>query len=70
MIDFDATLESDKVARLLAEIVSGRITDISPRLDLASELGFTYPAIEECVTGKNDALPQQANATRAMTRRM
>jgi hypothetical protein len=49
MVDINATTESDNTTRLLAEIVSGRITDISPRLDLGSELGFTYPNIEEAL---------------------
>lgn len=33
--------------KLVAEMLAGKIMDIRPQLDFASELGFTYPAVEK-----------------------
>jgi uncharacterized protein YebE (UPF0316 family) len=42
-----AAKEGDSAARLLGEMVSGNITEISPRLDPGSGAGFSYPVVEE-----------------------
>jgi len=44
--------ENEKARKLVGEILSGKITDIRPQLDYASELGFVYPAVEEILKVK------------------
>lgn len=41
--------EDEKAAKLVTEILAGKVTDISPRLDFASDLGFNYPAVEQAL---------------------
>ena len=38
---------SERTTKLVAEILAGKIVDIRPQLDFTSELGFTYPAVEQ-----------------------
>ena len=37
----------DKAMRLVLALLSGQTAQIKPRLDLSSELGFSYPSVEE-----------------------
>jgi hypothetical protein len=39
--------ENEKAMKLVAEMLAGKITDIRPQLDYASELGFVYPVAEQ-----------------------
>lgn len=39
--------ENETAVKLVAEILAGRIAEIRPKLDFASESGFSYPAVEE-----------------------
>lgn len=39
--------DDEKAMKLIAEMLSGKIIDIRPQLDYASELGFTYPIVEQ-----------------------
>ena len=38
---------NEKAMKLVAEMLAGKIIDISPQLDFTNELGFTYPAVEQ-----------------------
>jgi len=42
-----ATKGEEKTTKLVAEMLGGRIVDINPELDFSSELGFSYPGVEE-----------------------
>ena len=44
--------ENEMAMKLVAEMLTGHIVDIRPRLDFTSELGFTYPAVEEALKVK------------------
>jgi len=44
--------ENEKVIRLVAEMVAGKIVDIRPQFDSTTELGFTYPAAEQVLAVK------------------
>ncbi len=39
--------ESEKAVKLANELLAGNIFDIRPQLDFTSELGFTYPLVEQ-----------------------
>jgi hypothetical protein len=39
--------DDEKAMKLVAEMLSGKIIDVRPQLDYASELGFTYPIVEQ-----------------------
>jgi len=39
--------ENEMAMKLVAEMLAGKVVDIRPQLDYASELGFSYPAAEE-----------------------
>ena len=39
--------QNEKAMKLVAEILAGHIIDIRPQFDFTSELGFTYPAVEQ-----------------------
>ncbi|MBA7600931.1 hypothetical protein ES703_07994 [subsurface metagenome] len=41
------TKGEEKTTKLVAEMLAGRIVDINPELDFSSELGFSYPVVEE-----------------------
>jgi hypothetical protein len=38
--------------KLIAEMLAGRITNIKPQFDFTTELGFTYPAVEQTLKVK------------------
>ena len=44
--------QNEKAMKLVAEVLAGRVADIKPQLELTSELGFTYPAIEQALEVK------------------
>ncbi len=48
-----AITEDERAMKLVLEILAGKIIDIKPELDFSSELGFTYPLVEQTlgVTG-------------------
>jgi hypothetical protein len=47
------TLLDDPVARkLVAEMLGGRISTVKPQYDFTTELGFTYPAVEQAANLK------------------
>ena len=39
--------ENEKTMKLVNEMLAGKIFDIRPQLDFTSELGFTYPLVEQ-----------------------
>jgi hypothetical protein len=41
--------ENERAMKLVAEMLVGKIADIRPQLDLSSELGFTYPVVEQTI---------------------
>ena len=41
--------ENEKAMKLVMEMLEGKFTDIRPQLDLTSELGFTYPTVEQAL---------------------
>jgi Thaumarchaeal output domain 1/Restriction endonuclease len=43
MVDNEITI------KLITEMLAGRITNIKPQYDFTSELGFTYPAVEQTI---------------------
>lgn len=45
----DTIEQSDIAERLLTEILANRLVNVSPQLDFAAEIGFTYPAAEEAM---------------------
>lgn len=57
--DAIGVLEKDDLAmRLVAEMVSDRIVNMSPQLDFTAEMGFTYPAAEQALDVKSrDLIP-------------
>ena len=44
--------QNEKAMKLLIEVLAGHIVDIRPQLDFTSELGFTYPAVEQALEVK------------------
>ncbi len=44
--------QNERAMRLVAEMLTGHIVDIRPQLDFTSELGFTYPAVEQTLKVK------------------
>jgi len=44
--------QNEKAMKLVAEMLTGKIVDIRPQLDFTSELGFTYPAVEQALKVK------------------
>ncbi len=42
----------EKAKKLAAELLAGRIVDIKPELDFTSELGFSYPVVEQALKVK------------------
>ena len=48
-----SSVEQNEIAKkLVAEMLAGHIVDIRPQLDFTSELGFTYPAVEQTLKVK------------------
>jgi len=46
-------MEEGKIAmKLVAEMLAGRIVDIKPQFDSTTEMGFTYPAVEQTLKVK------------------
>jgi hypothetical protein len=45
--------ENEKMRKLVAEMLAGKIVDIRPQLDFTSELGFFYPAVEQTLEVKS-----------------
>ena len=45
--------ENETATRLVAEMLADKIVDIRPQLDFTSELGFTYPAVEQALGVKS-----------------
>ncbi len=43
---------NEKAMKLVAEMLAGHIVDIRPQLDFTTELGFTYPAVEQTLKVK------------------
>jgi len=43
---------NEGVKKLVAELLAGRIVDIRPELDFTSELGFSYPVVEQALKVK------------------
>jgi hypothetical protein len=41
--------ENERAMKLVAEMLAGKIVDIRPQLDFTSELGFTYPTVEQAL---------------------
>jgi hypothetical protein len=41
--------ENERAMKLVAEILAGKIVDIRPQLDFSTEIGFTYPAVEQAL---------------------
>ena len=39
--------EDEKSTKLVMAIMAGKIIEIKPELDIASETGFTYPLVEQ-----------------------
>ena len=39
--------ENEKAMKLVSEMLAGKLADIRPQLDYSSDLGFTYPAVEQ-----------------------
>ena len=39
--------ENERATRLITEMLARKVIDIRPQLDFTSELGFTYPAVEQ-----------------------
>src|SRR4030042_2132345 len=52
------TLLDDPMARkLVAEMLAGRIANVKPQYDFTTELGYTYPVVEQAANLKGkDAL--------------
>jgi len=46
------TLGSDAAMKLVAEMLAGRIVNITPQYDFTNELGFIYPAVEQTLKVK------------------
>jgi len=44
--------DSEIAIKLIAEMLAGRITNIKPQYDFATELGYTYPAVEQTINVK------------------
>jgi len=40
---------NERATKLVSEMLAGTIVEIKPQLDFASELGFTYPAVEQTI---------------------
>lgn len=43
---------NEKVMKLVTEMLAGKIVDIKPELDFTSELGFSYPVVEQTLKVK------------------
>ena len=43
---------SEPAIKLIAEMLAGRITDIKPQYDFSTELGFTYPVVDQTIKVK------------------
>ena len=44
--------QNEKAMKLVAEMLTGHIVDIRPQIDFTTELGFTYPAVEQTLKVK------------------
>ncbi len=44
--------QNEKAMKLVAEMLTGKVVDIRPQLDFSTELGFTYPAVEQTLKVK------------------
>jgi len=44
--------DSEIAIKLIAEMLAGRITNIKPQYDFATELGYIYPAVEQTINVK------------------
>jgi hypothetical protein len=44
--------QNELAMKLVADMLAGQIVDIRPQLDFTSELGFTYPAVEQTLKVK------------------
>jgi predicted RNA-binding Zn-ribbon protein involved in translation (DUF1610 family) len=50
-------VDSEIAIKLVAEMLAGRVVNIKPQFDFTSELGFTYPTVEQTLNVKGkDAL--------------
>lgn len=45
-------VDNEIAMKLIAEMLAGRIVDIKPQYDFTTELGFTYPAVEQTIKVK------------------
>lgn len=45
-------VDNEIAIKLIAEMLAGRITNIKPQYDFTTELGFTYPAVEQTLKVK------------------
>jgi hypothetical protein len=45
-------VDNEIALKLIAEMLAGRITNIKPQYDFTTELGFTYPAVEQTLKVK------------------
>jgi hypothetical protein len=43
---------SETAIKLIAEMLAGRITNIKPQYDFSTELGFTYPVVDQTIKVK------------------
>ncbi len=46
--------KNEKAMKLVAEMMAGRIIEIKPQLDFATELGFSYPVAEQILETKGE----------------
>ena len=42
-------IDDERAIKLIAEMLAGRVTNIKPQYDFATELGYVYPAVEQTV---------------------
>jgi Thaumarchaeal output domain 1/Restriction endonuclease len=45
-------VDNEIAIKLIAEMLAGRITNIKPQYDLSTDLGYTYPAVEQTIKVK------------------
>jgi hypothetical protein len=45
-------VDNETAIKLIVEMLAGRIANIKPQYDFATELGFTYPAVEQTIRVK------------------
>ncbi len=61
-------VDNEIAIKLIAEMLAGRITNIKPQYDFTTELGFTYPAVEQTlkVKGKEAAAIMESLAAKGI----